>query len=105
MNLWQRSVNLVRALLQPMACERMFARADEIASHVLQRKASMVEIMSRAALCFLRFDSAVEFPRPVMPNMVMIGATVSLKLKLLSQMSLYSVLNRIILVTAPVAQW
>ncbi len=51
MNLWQRSVNLVRALLQPMACERMFARADEIASHVLQRKASMVEIMSRAALC------------------------------------------------------
>ncbi len=50
MNLWQRSVNLVRALLQPMACERMFARADEIASHVLQRKASMVEIMSHAAL-------------------------------------------------------
>ncbi len=50
MNLWQRSVNLVRALLQPMACERMFACSDEFASHVLQRKASMVEIMSRAAL-------------------------------------------------------
>lgn len=101
MNLWQRSVNLVRTLLQPMACERMFARADEIASHVLQRKASMVEIMSRAALWFMRFDFAVEFPRPVMPNMVMIGATVSQKLKPLSQVSLYcSVLNGIILISA-----
>ncbi len=101
MNLWQRSVNLVRTLLQPMACERMFARADEIASHVLQRKTSMVEIMSRAALWFMRFDFAVEFPRPVMPNMVMIGATVSQKLKPLSQVSLYcSVLNRIILISA-----
>ncbi|XP_048049174.1 UDP-glucuronosyltransferase 1A5-like [Megalobrama amblycephala] len=38
MNLWQRSVNLVRTLFQPMACRSMFARADEIASHVLQRK-------------------------------------------------------------------
>ncbi|XP_026108226.1 UDP-glucuronosyltransferase 1-1 isoform X3 [Carassius auratus] len=85
MNLWQRSVNLVRTLLQPMACERMFARANEIASHVLQRKTSMVEIMSHAALWFLRFDFAVEFPRPVMPNMVMIGATVSQKPKPLSQ--------------------
>ncbi|XP_043105196.1 UDP-glucuronosyltransferase 1A1-like isoform X4 [Puntigrus tetrazona] len=85
MNLWQRSVNLVRTLIQPMACQRIYARADEIASQVLQRKTSMVEIMSRAALWFLRFDFAVEFPRPVMPNMVMIGATVSQKLKPLSQ--------------------
>ncbi|XP_043105200.1 UDP-glucuronosyltransferase 1A1-like [Puntigrus tetrazona] len=89
MNLWQRSVNLVRTLIQPMACQRIYARADEIASQVLQRKTSMVEIMSRAALCFLRFDFAVEFPRPVMPNMVMIGATVSQKLKPLSQVSLF----------------
>uniref|UniRef100_A0A673G052 UDP-glucuronosyltransferase n=1 Tax=Sinocyclocheilus rhinocerous TaxID=307959 RepID=A0A673G052_9TELE len=85
MNLWQRNLNLVRTLLQPMACGRMFARADETASHVLQRKTSMMEIMSRAALWFLRFDFAVEFPRPVMPNMVMIGATVSQKPKPLSQ--------------------
>ncbi|XP_048049166.1 UDP-glucuronosyltransferase 1A5-like isoform X2 [Megalobrama amblycephala] len=85
MNLWQRSVNLVRYLLQPAACKHLFARADEIASRVLQRNASMVEIMSRAALWFMRFDFSLEFPRPVMPNMVMIGATVSQKTKPLSQ--------------------
>nr|ADC91919.1 UDP glucuronosyltransferase 1 family polypeptide a2 isoform 1 [Danio rerio] len=81
MNLWQRSINFVRALLQPKACKQIFARADEIASHLLQRKTSMVEIFSRAALWFLRFNFALEFPRPVMPNMVMIGATVNQKPK------------------------
>ncbi|XP_051761059.1 UDP-glucuronosyltransferase 1A5 isoform X1 [Ctenopharyngodon idella] len=85
MNLWQRGVNLVRTLLQPAACRHLFARADEIASRVLQRKTSMVEIMSRAAFWFMRFDFSLEFPRPVMPNMVMIGATVSQKTKPLSQ--------------------
>ncbi|XDV30689.1 hypothetical protein PO909_033544 [Leuciscus waleckii] len=85
MNLWQRSVNLVRTLLQPMACRHLFTHADEIASRALQRKTSMVEIMSRAALWFMRFDFALEFPRPVMPNMVMIGATVSQKPKPLAK--------------------
>ncbi|XP_056097607.1 UDP-glucuronosyltransferase 1A1-like isoform X3 [Rhinichthys klamathensis goyatoka] len=84
-NLWQRSVNLVRTLLQPMACRHLFTRADEIASRVLQRKASMVEIMSRAALWFMRFDFALEFPRPLMPNMIMIGGMATKKPKPLSQ--------------------
>ncbi|XP_056098071.1 UDP-glucuronosyltransferase 1A5-like [Rhinichthys klamathensis goyatoka] len=88
MNLWQRSVNLVRTLLQPMACGRMFARADEIASRVLQKKTSMVEIMSRAALWFMHFDFAFELPRPLMPNMILIGGMDSKKAGPLSQVSL-----------------
>ncbi|XP_051761060.1 UDP-glucuronosyltransferase 1A5 isoform X2 [Ctenopharyngodon idella] len=85
MNLWQRSVNLVRTLFQPMACRRMFAHADEIASHVLQRKTSMVEIMSRAALWFVHSDFAFAFPRPLMPNMIIVGGMDSKKAKPLSQ--------------------
>ncbi|XP_056610193.1 UDP-glucuronosyltransferase 1A5-like isoform X5 [Triplophysa dalaica] len=85
MSLWQRSVNAVRSLLQPMTCRYLFTHADEIASRVLQRKTSVVNIMTRAALWFMRFDFATEFPRPLMPNMVMIGATVNQKLKPLSQ--------------------
>ncbi|XP_058643004.1 UDP-glucuronosyltransferase 1A5-like [Onychostoma macrolepis] len=85
MNLWQRSVNLFRALFKPTACRRLFTLADEIASQILQRKASMVEIMSRAALWFMRFDFAFEFPRPLMPNMVMIGGMATKKPKPLSQ--------------------
>ncbi|XP_050974717.1 UDP-glucuronosyltransferase 1A5 [Labeo rohita] len=85
MNLWQRSVNLVRTLIQPKACERMFARADEIASHVLQRKTSVVEIMSRAALWFMHFDFVFELPRPLMPNMIIIGGMDNKKAQPLSQ--------------------
>ncbi|XP_073701380.1 UDP-glucuronosyltransferase-like isoform X3 [Garra rufa] len=85
MNLWQRSVNLVRTLIQPTACERMFARADEIASHVLQRKTSMVEIMRRAALWFMHFDFAFQLPRPLMPNMIIIGGMDNKKAEPLSQ--------------------
>ncbi|XP_067299698.1 UDP-glucuronosyltransferase 1A5-like isoform X3 [Pseudorasbora parva] len=85
MNLWQRSVNLVRALLQPTACRRMFNHADEIASRVLQRKTSMVEIMSRATLWFVQSDFTFEFPRPLMPNMIIIGGMDSKKAKPLSQ--------------------
>lgn len=88
MSFWKRSVNVVRSLLQPMACGYLFTRADEIASRLLQRKTSVVDITSRAALWFMRFDFALEFPRPVMPNMIMIGATVSEKPKPLSQVSL-----------------
>ncbi|XP_077072302.1 UDP-glucuronosyltransferase 1A5-like [Siphateles boraxobius] len=86
MNLLQRSVNLVRTLLQPMACGRMLARADEIASHVLQRKTSMVEILSRGVLWFMHSDFVLEFPRPLMPNMIVVGGMDSKKAKPLSQM-------------------
>ncbi len=87
MNLWQRCVNLVRTLLQPMACKYMHTEADEIASRVLQKKTSIMEIMSRAALWFMRFDFAFEFPRPLMPNMVMIGGMAAKKPKPLSQVN------------------
>ncbi|XP_055070843.2 UDP-glucuronosyltransferase 1A5 isoform X2 [Misgurnus anguillicaudatus] len=85
MSFWQRSVNLGRTLVQPMACGRMYTHADEIASRLLQRKTSIVEIMSRAALWFMRFDFAFEFPRPLMPNMITVGGLDSKKAKPLPQ--------------------
>ncbi|XP_056610191.1 UDP-glucuronosyltransferase 1A5-like isoform X3 [Triplophysa dalaica] len=85
MSFWQRSVNLLRSLVQPMGCAHMFTNADEIASRVLQKKTSMVEIMSRAALWLMRFDFAFELPRPLMPNMVLVGGLDSKKTKPLPQ--------------------
>ncbi|XP_036432521.1 UDP-glucuronosyltransferase 1A5-like isoform X6 [Colossoma macropomum] len=85
MSLWQRTVNLMRNFLQPMACRYLYSRADEIASRFLQRETSMVEIMSRATIWLMRSDFAFEFPRPVMPNMVMIGGISAAKPKPLPQ--------------------
>ncbi|XP_036432588.1 UDP-glucuronosyltransferase 1A5-like [Colossoma macropomum] len=87
MSFFRRTMNMVRALLQPLACRRLFSHADEIASRFLQRDTSMLEIMSRAAISLMRFDFDWEFPRPVMPNMVMIGGFSVTKPKPLSQVS------------------
>ncbi|XP_036432574.1 UDP-glucuronosyltransferase 1A1-like [Colossoma macropomum] len=87
MSFFRRTVNMVRALLQPLACRRLFSHADEIASRILQRDTSMLEIMSRAAISLMRFDFDWEFPRPVMPNMVMIGGFSVPKPKPLPQVS------------------
>ncbi|XP_037395193.1 UDP-glucuronosyltransferase 1-2-like isoform X1 [Pygocentrus nattereri] len=83
MSLWQRTVNLMRTFLQPMACRHLYTQADEIASRFLRRETSMVEIMSHAALWLMRFDFVFEFPRAVMPNMVMIGGISAAKPKAL----------------------
>ncbi|KAL6484202.1 hypothetical protein MHYP_G00062470 [Metynnis hypsauchen] len=85
MSFWQRTVNMVRSLLQPLACRRLFSHADEIASRFLQRETSMMEIMSRADLWLMLSDFAFEFPRPVMPNMVMIGGLSHNKIHALPQ--------------------
>ncbi|XP_022535781.1 UDP-glucuronosyltransferase 1A5 isoform X11 [Astyanax mexicanus] len=85
MSFWERSVNLVRITLQPLACRRLYTRADEIASRFLQREASVVEIMSRAAIWLMRLDFAFEFSRPLMPNMITIGGMSAVKPKPLAQ--------------------
>ncbi|XP_076858342.1 UDP-glucuronosyltransferase-like isoform X1 [Brachyhypopomus gauderio] len=73
MNFWQRSINTLRALVQPAACSHLYAHADKIASKILQREMPMLQILSRAALWLVYLDYTTEFPRPLMPNMVMMG--------------------------------
>ncbi|XP_022535780.2 UDP-glucuronosyltransferase 1A1 isoform X10 [Astyanax mexicanus] len=73
MSFWQRSVNTVRALLHPAACRYLHTQADKIASKFLQREITTVEMMSRAAIWLMANDFTIEFPRPLMPNMVPIG--------------------------------
>ncbi|XP_026878143.2 UDP-glucuronosyltransferase 1-6-like isoform X2 [Electrophorus electricus] len=73
MNFWQRGVNTLRYFLQPMACGRLYTHADRIASAFLQKETSMLEIMSHAAIWLEYIDYATEFPRPLMPNVIMMG--------------------------------
>ncbi|KAK1788666.1 hypothetical protein P4O66_002487 [Electrophorus voltai] len=73
MTFWQRGVNTLRYFLQPMACGRLYTHADRIASAFLRKETSMLEIMSRAAIWLEYIDYATEFPRPLMPNVIMMG--------------------------------
>ncbi|XP_062389545.1 UDP-glucuronosyltransferase 1A5-like [Sardina pilchardus] len=88
MTLWERTVNLLRSLLEPAACSRLYVHADKMASDFLQRDTSIVELASNAALWLVRFDFTYEFPMPLMPNMVMIGGIMPTKPKPLPQVCL-----------------
>ncbi|XP_062391023.1 UDP-glucuronosyltransferase 1-6-like [Sardina pilchardus] len=85
MSLWERTVNLLRSVLEPAACSRLYAHADKMASDFLQKDTSIVELASNAALWLVRFDFTYEFPMPLMPNMVMIGGMKAGKPKPLPQ--------------------
>ncbi|XP_062391019.1 UDP-glucuronosyltransferase 1-6-like isoform X1 [Sardina pilchardus] len=85
MSLWERTVNLLRSVLEPAACSRLYVHADKMASDFLQRDTSIVELASNAALWLVRFDFTYEFPMPLMPNMVMIGGMKAGKPKPLPQ--------------------
>ncbi|KAG5283003.1 hypothetical protein AALO_G00037180 [Alosa alosa] len=85
MTLWERTVNLLRSLLEPAACSRLHVHADKMASDILQRDTSIVELASNAALWLVRFDFTYEFPMPLMPNMIMIGGMKAGKPKPLPQ--------------------
>ncbi|XP_063069607.1 UDP-glucuronosyltransferase-like isoform X5 [Engraulis encrasicolus] len=73
MSFWEKIVNQLFSWLEPAACGRMYLYADEVASDFLQRKTSIVELASNAALWLVRFDFAFEYPKPLMPNMIMVG--------------------------------
>uniref|UniRef100_A0A4W5NXN3 Uncharacterized protein n=1 Tax=Hucho hucho TaxID=62062 RepID=A0A4W5NXN3_9TELE len=73
MTLMQRSVNFLWALLRPLACRYLYSDVNIIASEILERETTIPELMKKASLWLERNDFTFEFPRPLMPNMVMIG--------------------------------
>ncbi|XP_038845946.1 UDP-glucuronosyltransferase 1A5-like [Salvelinus namaycush] len=73
MTLRQRSVNFLWALLRPLACRYLYSDVNVLASEILGRETTIPELMKKASLWLERNDFTFEFPRPLMPNMVMIG--------------------------------
>ncbi|XP_060224795.1 UDP-glucuronosyltransferase 1A9 isoform X4 [Meriones unguiculatus] len=54
-------------------CPYFFKSATEIASEVLQTPVTMYDLFSPVSIWLLRTDFVLDFPRPVMPNMVYVG--------------------------------
>ncbi|XP_076864890.1 UDP-glucuronosyltransferase 1A1-like [Brachyhypopomus gauderio] len=73
MSFSERVLNVLVSLLEPLLCKAIYWTFEEVASRFLQRAVNMQEILSTGALWLFRYDFAVEFPRPLMPNMVLIG--------------------------------
>ncbi|XP_034559534.1 UDP-glucuronosyltransferase-like [Notolabrus celidotus] len=69
----ERTVNTMVALLEPLMCRLMYWRFDNNAYQFLGEKVGVAEVLSESAIWLLRIDFTLELPRPLMPNMVLIG--------------------------------
>ncbi|KAM6990655.1 UDP-glucuronosyltransferase 1A1-like [Tautogolabrus adspersus] len=73
MNFMERSINTLVALVEPLLCRFIYWHFDNIAYQFLGEKVGVAEVLSESAIWLLRLDFTLEFPRPLMPNMVLVG--------------------------------
>ncbi|XP_003515846.3 UDP-glucuronosyltransferase 1-8, partial [Cricetulus griseus] len=73
MTFTERVWNHLTYMTERAFCPYFFKTAVEIASEVLQTPVTMDDLVSQVSIWLLRTDFVLEFPRPLMPNMVLIG--------------------------------
>ncbi|KAI4883047.1 hypothetical protein NFI96_027531 [Prochilodus magdalenae] len=69
----ERVVNMLVSVVEPVLCKMLFWSFEDVATRLMHRSVSLAEILSSGALWLLRYDFTAEFPKPLMPNMVLIG--------------------------------
>uniref|UniRef100_A0A7N9AM22 glucuronosyltransferase n=1 Tax=Mastacembelus armatus TaxID=205130 RepID=A0A7N9AM22_9TELE len=73
MSFKERAVNTLVALLEPLLCRLLYWHFDHIAYQFLGEEVGVAQVLSDSAIWLLRIDFTLEFPRPLMPNIVLVG--------------------------------
>lgn len=73
MTFLQRVKNMIYPLGLKYLCDLVFSPYARLASELLQREVSLVDIFSYASVWLFRGDFVLDYPRPIMPNMVFLG--------------------------------
>ncbi|XP_026231305.1 UDP-glucuronosyltransferase-like [Anabas testudineus] len=73
MNFKERVVNTVVAWLEPLLCRLLYWHFDQIAYQFLGEEVSVAQVLSESDIWLMRFDFTLDFPRPLMPNFVLVG--------------------------------
>uniref|UniRef100_A0A493T276 UDP-glucuronosyltransferase n=1 Tax=Anas platyrhynchos platyrhynchos TaxID=8840 RepID=A0A493T276_ANAPP len=68
-----RVVNVIVSLSNSLTCSLFYSPYDILIKEFLQKEATLLEILSHASIWLMKYDFVFEYPRPVMPNMVLIG--------------------------------
>ncbi|XP_040005364.1 UDP-glucuronosyltransferase-like [Xiphias gladius] len=69
----QRVKNMVMSMVEIYMCKIMYGHFDDLVSRYLGDSMTYKDLISHGAIWLLRYDFAFEWPRPLMPNMVLIG--------------------------------
>ncbi|RVE57726.1 hypothetical protein OJAV_G00202130 [Oryzias javanicus] len=73
MDFLQRVKNFVMYNVQSYVCTVLYQHFDDLVSRRIQTGMSYKDLLSHAAVWLFRYDFTFEWPRPLMPNMVLIG--------------------------------
>ncbi|NXF09463.1 UD11 glucuronosyltransferase, partial [Smithornis capensis] len=73
MTFLQRVGNFVATLSSSLACTFLYSPYNPLIREFLQQEATVPELLSHAALWLMKYDFVFEYPRPLMPNMVLVG--------------------------------
>ncbi|KAM4609076.1 UDP-glucuronosyltransferase-like [Polymixia lowei] len=73
MNFPQRVKNMVMFMMENFICHISFVHFDELTSRYLENDMTYKDLIGHGAIWLLRYDFIFEWPRPQMPNMVLIG--------------------------------
>ncbi|KAM4836413.1 UDP-glucuronosyltransferase 1A5-like isoform 1-T1 [Thomomys bottae] len=85
MTFLQRVKNFLYPFPMMYICDFSFSPYARLASELLQREVSLVDVFSHASVWLFRGDFVLDYPRPIMPNMVFIGGINCVVRKPLSQ--------------------
>ncbi|XP_035170516.1 UDP-glucuronosyltransferase 1A1-like [Oxyura jamaicensis] len=73
MNFLQRVKNLVFDVQNFFLCDFMYQPYSKLASEFLQRDVTVLDLLRKASIWLLRLDFVLDYPRPLMPNIILIG--------------------------------
>ncbi|XP_036622182.1 UDP-glucuronosyltransferase 1A1-like isoform X3 [Trichosurus vulpecula] len=73
MTFLQRVKNMLVTLSQFFLCNFVYSPYAHLASELLKREVTVMDLLSYGSIWLLRSDFVMDFPRPIMPNMVFIG--------------------------------
>lgn len=71
----ERVQNQIFCLEEHLLCHYVLKGALEVASKILQTTVTPYDLFSQTSLWLLRTDFVLDYPKPLMPNMVFIGGT------------------------------
>ncbi|KFO21546.1 UDP-glucuronosyltransferase 1-8 [Fukomys damarensis] len=69
----ERVQNHIYYLEEHLVCSYFFENALETASEILQAPVTTYDLFSQPSIWLLRMDFVLDYPKPVMPNMVFVG--------------------------------
>lgn len=87
MTFLQRVGNFLVNYLENILLYLLYSKYEDLAGEVLGRQVHLPALYRKASIWLLRYDFVFEYPRPVMPNTVLIGGSSCKKQGALSQVS------------------